>query len=215
MLAWFTRAAHRYGALVNATARNRLLALSMPFAVALTSACTEPVGGEPVPATTLRSSPSSGAEHPSPRAPAPAPEVPSIPSTRSIAGVDPCGLLAPQELEPVGGALGPPHRDEPLLGSCTNLVGGGPEDSAGAGFHVPYQQAMDQQPRGAPVAVDGHSAWLYCEVVEEYQTCTAVTAIREDASLLTMLSKRDTSAADAADMLFGLTSAALSKLPVE
>lgn len=213
-MAWFTCAAHRYGAFVNVTARGCLLALSMPFAVVLLTACTEPVSGRPAPATTLQS-PATDREDAgniSPRTSIP-PDEPRIPRARSIAGVDPCSLLAPPELAAVGGAIGPPHRDEPLPGSCTNIVGGGPEDSVGAGFHVPYREAVAQQPRGVPVAVDGHSAWLYCEIVEEYQTCTAVTAIREDASLLTLLSKHNTSAADTTDMLFGLTRTALSKLP--
>lgn len=204
----------RYVEFVNVTARGYLLALSVPFAAVLPTACTEPVSGRPAPATTLQppATDREDAGNVSPRTSLPVGE-PRIPRTRSIAGVDPCSLLAPPELAAVGGAIGPPHRDEPLPGSCTSIIGGGPEDSVGAGFHVPYQEAVPQQPRGVPVDVDGHSAWLYCEILDEYQTCTAVTAIRDDASLLTLLSKHNTSAADATDMLYGLTRAALRKLP--
>ncbi|GAB3299091.1 DUF3558 family protein [Parasphingorhabdus pacifica] len=195
-------------------ARSFALALSMSLASMAAAGCGGTISGRAEPAST----PPSAVDTPSgqteelPRSSVLA-EAPRIPRPRTIEGIDPCGLLAPRELAAVGGAIGPPHRDRPLPGSCTNLVGGGPEDSAGAGFHIPYREAVAKQPRGVAVDVDGHSAWLYCETIDAYQTCTAVTAIHGDASLLTMLSKRDTTAADTTDMLFGLTRAALGKLP--
>lgn len=196
---------------MNVTARRLLFALPLWFAVPMLSGCTESISGQPeaVPDPAPSTSPSDSNRK---RASGVVGE-PRIPAPRSIEGIDPCSLLTPQELAGVGGAIGPPHPDNPLPGACSHLVGGGPEDSAGAGFHLPYSQAAAKQPRGVQVSVDGHSTWLYCEVIEDYQTCTATTAVRQDRSLLTLLSKRSTSAADTADMLFALTRGALSKLP--
>lgn len=194
---------------VNVTARSCLLALPMCLAVLTASGCAQPISGQAQPVPGFRQTEA----RPQPQRTSATSDQPRIPAPRKVAGVDPCGLLTPQDLGSVGGAIGPPHPNNPLAGTCSHLVGGGPEDSAGAGFHVAYQQAVAKQPRGVAVDVEGHSAWLYCEVVEAYQTCTATTAVRADQSLLVLLSKRDRSAADTADALFRLTRAALRKLP--
>ncbi|GAA0524179.1 hypothetical protein GCM10011581_44900 [Saccharopolyspora subtropica] len=136
-----------------------------------------------------------------------------IPIPRTIAGIDPCNLLTPADLALVGGPVGPPHPDNPIAGSCAHLLGSGPENTAAAGFYEPFEKAANRQPRGVQVDVEGHSAWLYCELVSGYQTCTAATAIHQDHSMLTMLSMQGASAADTSDQLFQLTRAALGKLP--
>ncbi|MBE9374463.1 DUF3558 domain-containing protein [Saccharopolyspora sp. HNM0983] len=162
--------------------------------------CSTLVTGRPVPAAGFAPS-------------APEHRDPSGPVARTTAGTDPCTLLTPDDLEPVGGADGPPHPDNPLPGACTQMLGAGPGNSAGAGFHEPLDAARDRQPEGTPVEVDGHAAWLYCAEVDGFQTCTATTGIAPERSLLTLLSVRGASAADTAGMLHGLTSAALHKLP--
>lgn len=158
--------------------------------------CTTLVAGRPVPAAGF----------------APVPDD-APPAPRSVRGTDPCALLAPQDLDAVGGAAGPPHPDEPLPGSCTRMLAAGPGNSAGAGFHEPLDAARQRQPDGTAVQVAGYRAWLYCEEAGGFQTCSATTGIAPERSLLTLLSVRGASAADTSEMLQGLTEAALQKLP--
>ncbi|MEV0701526.1 DUF3558 domain-containing protein [Saccharopolyspora sp. NPDC050389] len=170
--------------------------------------CAEQVSGEPIPAAGFRDN---TAQPTQPRSTA-ITQV-RIATPRSIEGIDMCGLLTPADLAEVGGPVGPPHADNPIAGACAHLLASGPENTAAAGFYEPFNVALSRQPRGVPGDIEGHSAWLYCELVSNHQTCTAATAIRADRTLLTMLSMQGASAADTSDQLFRLTAAALHKLP--
>lgn len=181
--------------------------LPMLLLCAATGCAATRVPGEPIPAAGFHEN------TPTPTRSAMTAQA-SIPTPRNYAGVDPCGLLTPTDLAVVGGPVGPPHPDNPIPGACAQLLASGPENTAAAGFYDSYELASKRQPRGVPVDVEGHSAWLYCELVNTHQTCTAATAIRTDRTLLTMLSMQGASAADTSDQLFQLTTAALHKLPV-
>ncbi|WP_245761648.1 DUF3558 family protein [Saccharopolyspora shandongensis] len=182
-----------------------LLPMLLLFAA---TACAAQVSGEPIPAagfydnTTPPTQPRSTAVT----------QV-RIATPRGTEGIDPCGLLTPVDLAEVGGPVGPPHPDSPIAGTCAHLLASGTENTAAAGFYEPYQVVVTRQPRGAATDIEGHSAWLYCELVNAHQTCTAATAIRTDRTLVTMLSMQGASAADTSDQLFRLTTAALHKLP--
>jgi uncharacterized protein DUF3558 len=167
--------------------------------------CAAPVPGEPIPAAGFREN------TPQPRSTVAA-QV-RIPVPRNSDGIDSCGLLTPADLAVVGGPVGPPHPGNPIAGACAQLLASGSENTAAAGFYDSYEAAVSRQPRGVPVDVEGYSAWLYCELVDTHQTCTATTAIQSDRTLLTMLSVQGASAADTSDQLFQLTTAALHKLP--
>ncbi|WP_406692412.1 DUF3558 domain-containing protein [Saccharopolyspora sp. ID03-671] len=183
----------------------RLLVLCVLIGGPALTGCASDVAGTPIPAAGFHDQPEATQTRSAIATP------PSIPGPRGE--VDPCTLLAPADLVPVGGAVGPPHPGNPVPGACAHLLGGHPDNTAAAGFHEPYPVLAKRQPRGVEVDVLGYSSWLYCEPVTGYQTCTAATAIRSDRSLLTMLSLKDASAADTADRLFGLTTTALRKLP--
>ncbi|TDD05761.1 DUF3558 domain-containing protein [Saccharopolyspora terrae] len=183
----------------------RVLALCVLIGGSALSGCSTAVVGSPIPAAGFQ-------EHPeTPQTRSAIAQPPRIPAPRGE--VDPCTLLSPDDLVPVGGVAGPPRPGNPVPGACAHLLGGHPDNTAAAGFHEPFTSIARRQPRGVEVDVRGYSSWLYCEPVTGYQTCTAATAIRSDRSLLTMLSLKDASAADTADRLFGLTTAALGKLP--
>ncbi|MCI2416203.1 DUF3558 domain-containing protein [Saccharopolyspora sp. K220] len=184
--------------------RRCVLVLPMLLLCAVTG-CAARVPGEPIPAAGFHENPAQ------PRSTATAPARIAVP--RNPDGFDPCGLLTPADLAVVGGPVGPPHPDNPITGACAHLLASGPENTAAAGFYESYEIAASRQPRGVPVDVEGHSTWLYCELVDTHQTCTAATAIRSDRSLLTMLSMQGASAADTSDQLFQLTTTALHKLP--
>lgn len=164
--------------------------------------CTTAIPGEPVPAAGFHDPPEQWSSSEA-----------AVPVPRATDGFDPCQLLTQQELAVAGGGTGVSHPDNPLPGVCSFPLAGELGNTAAVGFHEAYESAPQRQPRGVRTEVEGHSVWLYCEVVETYQTCTATTAIRRDRSLLTMLSVRNASAADVSDMLFHLTKAALHKLP--
>lgn len=180
---------------------------ALPLLAFALAGCGSGVTGEPIPAAGFQS------EEAPPRTREATPERPRIPQPRNTAEVDPCALLTPDALAPMGGPVGPPHRDDPVPGACAQLLGSAPENTAAAAFYAQYGAVVDRQPRGVAVAVEGHSSWLYCEPVTEHQTCTAATAIAPDRTLLTMLSMRDASAADTSERLFGLTKTALAELP--
>ncbi|RKT82929.1 Protein of unknown function [Saccharopolyspora antimicrobica] len=182
----------RYGYAVTVVRR---CALMVPMMLLFT-ACAEPVTGEPVPAAGFRDEPTTSASTP----------------TASPPEIDPCALLAPEDLAPFGGPAGHPHPDQPFPGACTHPLTNGPANAAAAGFYDPVAAVTERQPGGAAVDVEGRPAWLYCELVDAHQTCTAATSLGPDRSLLTMLTLRDASAADTADHLFGLTTAALRRL---
>ena len=207
-----SRTPRRYGYPVP-NARHRLprvLALCVLIGGSALSGCSTDVAGRPIPAAGFLEHPESEA----PQTRSAIAQPPRIPAPRG--DTDACGLLSPEDLSPVGGVAGPPHPGSPVPGACAHLLGGGPDgpdNTAAAGFHDPFPAIAQRQPRGVEVDVRGYSSWLYCESVTGYQTCTAATAIRSDRSLLTMLSLKDASAADTAERLFGLTTAALQKLP--
>ena len=192
---------------VNLTRRSRALTMPTALLVALElasalSGCSAPIPGQPVPAAGFQdveqtTSPTAEVRIPRPRR----------------TDVDPCTLLAPQDLALVGGAVGPPRPGNPTPQTCSQPLGGAPEDAAAAGYHLPYADAVARQSRGVPVDIEGHSSWLYCELIDTHQTCTAATAVRQDRTLVTMLSKQGASAADTSDQLFRLTTAALGRLP--
>ncbi|GAA2817105.1 DUF3558 family protein [Saccharopolyspora taberi] len=186
---------------MNLTRSSRALTLPIGLASVL-SGCAMAIPGEPIPAAGFQDSE---------RTSAPAADV-RIPQPRRT-DVDPCALLAPEDLALAGGATGPPRPGNPTPRTCSHPVGGGPQDAAAAGYHVPLAEAAARQSRGVPVDIEGYSSWLYCEYIEAHQTCTATTAVRRDQTLVTLLSKQGATAADTSDQLFRLTKAALGRLP--
>ncbi len=201
--AWFAALVPATVIAVNTLRRRPFVVLSAFLLAALTG-CAAPVAGRPVPAAGFQ-------DEPQPRS-TPTPSA-DIPVPRRVDGIDPCGLLAPEDLAPLGGAAGGPLPHDPTPDTCTHPLASAPANAAGAGFGGPYRTAAARQPRGLPVSVDGHSTWLYCELVDTHQTCTATTAIRDDRTLLTLLSAQGSSAADTTDALYRLTEAALHRLP--
>ncbi|MER7014517.1 DUF3558 family protein [Saccharopolyspora sp. NPDC000359] len=169
-----------------------------------TTACAPPVPGEPVPAAGFRDEPTTSATRPGDL---------TSPLPTSSSGTDPCTLLAAEDLAALGGSTGTPHPNQPMPGVCTHPLTSGPENAAAAGYYDPLRAVTERQPGGVAVEVEGRSAWLYCELVDAHQTCTAATELGPDRTLLTMLTLRDASAADTTDHLFGLTTAALRHLP--
>ncbi|MHA6802742.1 DUF3558 family protein [Salinifilum ghardaiensis] len=195
------------------TPARRRLRFALPCgAAALLLGCAAQVPGEPIPAA--------GFTDPPPQDTPGAARPVQIPRPLRTAG-DPCALLGPRDLEPVGGLRGRPHPGNPFPETCTFPLGapgngGGRADrarnTAAAGFHRSYEKTARQQPEGVRTAVRGYSSWLYCEVVRGFQTCTATTAVTEERSLVTMLSLRGAAAADTTARLHGLTEAALKRL---
>lgn len=185
-------AVDRYGNAVIAVRRSAPLLL-----LCAVTACSTPVPGEPVPAV--------GFQEPPTRATAVGQH--SLP-----ASVDPCTLLTPEDLVALGGTAGPPRPDQPMPGVCSYPLTSAPANAAAVGLYHPLEVVAARQPGGVAVEVEGRSAWLYCELVDGHQTCTATTALAPDRSLLTMLTVEGASAADTTDHLFGLTTAALHRL---
>lgn len=198
--------------------------------VTLLSACATYVPGEPVPAVGFDDRPSDAAASPSPgRSPNDSPNDGADDTAQRAADqpldtdrVRPCDLFSPADLEPLGGPHGQPHPGNPTPHSCTFALpapdgaaahSDAGRDTAAVGYHRPFAEAAQAQPDGVRTGVRGRASWLYCEVVDGFQTCTATTAVGSDRSLLTMVSLRATSAADAAERLHQLTTAALDKLP--
>ncbi|WP_237710548.1 DUF3558 family protein [Saccharopolyspora spinosa] len=188
----------------------RRCAFMLPMLLLCTVAgCASKIPGEPIPAAGFHEN--HPAEPAQPRSTDAVQAHIAIP--RNFDGIDPCTLLTPADLAVVGGPVGPPHPDNPIAGTCSQLLTSGRENTAAAGFYEPYEVVSRRQPRGVQLNIEGHSAWLYCELVNSHQTCTAATAIRSDRTLLTMLSMQGAAAADTADQLGKLTAAALHKLP--
>ncbi len=171
------------------------------------SGCGTQIAGHPEPAAGFGQPDESAAPVTSNTNPVP----PTIPQPRGI-NLDPCSLLTPEDLAAVGEPAGPPRPDDPTPGICAHGLRF-EQNAAAAGFDVPFTEVAARQPGGTATAIEGHSTWLYCEKREVYQTCAAATAVREDRTLVTLLSLHGATAADTAEALHGLTSAALSKLP--
>lgn len=197
------------------TARRFRFALSCGAAVLLLG-CAAQLPGRPIPAAgfTEPRQETAGPATPDPATPA------QIPRPLHPAG-DPCALLDPHDLARVGGLDGSPHPGNPFPDTCTFPLGapgddeghgGAARNTAAAGFHRPYGAAAREQPDGVATSVRGYSSWLYCEVVQGFQTCTATTAVSEERSLVTMLSLRGAAAADTTTRLHDLTEAALQRL---
>ncbi|QGK72082.1 DUF3558 domain-containing protein [Allosaccharopolyspora coralli] len=172
------------------------------------SGCGTQIAGHPEPAAGFGAPDETAASATSNASPVPPPTIPQPRGT----DIDPCVLFAPEDLTAVGEPVGPPRPDDPGPGICTHGLRF-EQNAAAAGFGVPFAEAAARQPGGTATAIEGHSTWLYCEKREVYQTCAATTAVREDSTLVTLLSLHGASAADTAEALHGLTGAALRKLP--
>ncbi|HEX2299936.1 MAG TPA: DUF3558 domain-containing protein, partial [Pseudonocardiaceae bacterium] len=133
---------------------------------------------------------------------------------RRLDEADTCTLLAPADLELIGGADGEPRRNALLPQSCSyDLAGGAAGDVAVLAWYKPLDQAREQAPAGALVQTAGYPTWLTCSADDGYQSCSAAVAVRPDRTLLVLLSRRDVSEASVRADLEALTRTALSRLP--
>lgn len=183
------------------------------FAAVALAGCGREVSGDPTAAAGFRPGEASGGPRPT-TAVSGAPQVSRASAPRGVDGVDPCGLLQPADLGALGGAKGEPRRGEPVPDGCFYSLGGGAaHDSVAVGFFKPLDQVKAEQPGGREFDTEGYPTWFRCRVDNGYQTCTAAVGVRPDRTLLTVLSKRDTSADTVRDALNAVTVAALHRLP--
>lgn len=135
--------------------------------------------------------------------------------TKKTDGVDSCSLLRPADLAFLGGTSDTaPIRDEVIPDSCGyRLSGGGERDQAVVALHEPLDQTRGRQPVGEQFDTNGYATWLTCDPEAGTLTCTAALAVRKDATLVMILSKKDTPKEKLIDALHQLTLQALRRLP--
>lgn len=130
-------------------------------------------------------------------------------------GVDSCSLLRPEDLAFLGGTSdSAPIRDEVIPASCGyRLSGGGEQDQAIVALHEPLDQIRQRHPVGEQFDTNGYATWLTCDPEANTLTCTVALAIRRDATLVMIISKKDTPKEKLIDALHQLTLQALRRLP--
>lgn len=141
------------------------------------------------------------------------PDAVRIPSPHLAFVADTCELLEPADLQQLGGGIDTPQRGRVLPESCRYPLAGAKDDNIVVGFFKPFQQARAQEPTGWQDNTDGDDTWLTCASDNGYETCGASIAIQPDRTLVTILSKRDTSEDTVVHRLHTAAVAALHRLP--
>lgn len=171
----------------------------------LLTGCSYTINGDPLPASdatpasapTTTSTTSDGS--------------PKIAKQRSVAGVDPCGLLTVDDLKPVGALTAQPtRRDDQIQESCQYLFDGA---SVVTALYQKYEHVRQRQAKGREVVVDGHSSWVACDLDGNAMVCTTTTAVNPNRSILVAMTLNGGKAEQMTAMLQSLIKVALNRLP--
>ncbi|MGM1057895.1 DUF3558 family protein [Saccharothrix sp. Mg75] len=184
---------------------------AMALALLLTAGCSYTVNGDALPAADV--TPSS-----SPATSAPAGDAaPRIARPRTVVGVEPCSLLTADDLKPIGPFKKEPARkDDVIQESCQYVLDDG--TPAGrtvvAALYQRYEQVRERQERGREVVVEGHSAWVYCELSGQEMACTATLAVNTNRSVLVAMAQPGGVDEQMIAAMQPLLKAGLSRLPL-
>lgn len=172
--------------------------------------CSYTVQGDPlaepgfVPPTTAANSTSSAGSPP------------KIAKQRTVAGVDPCKMLDANDLKSIGPYKKEPTRkDDVIQESCQYLL----EDGSPTGrtvataLYQKYEQVRERQKKGSEKVVDGHSAWVLCDLSGTEQVCTATIAVNANRSILVAMTQPSGDPAKMLAVMEPLCRAALARIP--
>ena len=172
----------------------------------LSGGCSYSVNGTAVPGTgETASAPGSTA-----------PGTPRIARPRTVVGVEPCGLLTADDLRSIGAFKKEPARKDDLIQeSCQYVLDDG--SFAGrtvvAALYQKYQDVRSRQAKGREVVVDGHSAWVFCEISGGSMACTATLAVNANRSVLVAMTQPGGVEEQMLSVMQPLLKAALNRLP--
>ncbi|WP_143532464.1 DUF3558 domain-containing protein [Saccharothrix sp. ALI-22-I] len=180
--------------------------LVMASALLLSAGCSYTINGDALPqagVTPSASSPPSGA--------------PKIAKPRTVVGVDPCKLLNANDLKSIGPYKKEPARkDDVIQESCQYVLDDG--STAGrtvvAALYQKYEQVQARQAKGREVVVEGHSAWVLCDLSGNEMACTATLAVNANRSVLVAMAQPGGVPEQMLAAMQPLLKAALSRLPV-
>lgn len=176
-------------------------------AAALTG-CSYSVNGAPLPesGSTPSSAPvTSAADSP-----------PKIGRQRSVAGVDPCSLLSADDLKDIGPLKkAPARKDDKIQESCQYVL----DDGTPAGrtvvtaLYQKYEHVRARQDKGREDLVEGHSAWVLCDLSGNEMACTATVAVNANRSVLVAMAQPGGVAERMLGVMRPLIRASLNRLP--
>ncbi|MEU5690391.1 DUF3558 domain-containing protein [Actinosynnema sp. NPDC020468] len=142
---------------------------------------------------------------------------PRIAKQRTVAGVDPCGLLTADDLKPIGKLRKEPARkDDVIQESCQYVLDDGTSSgrSVVTALYQQYEQVRARQTKGREEVVDGHSAWLFCDLSGNEQACTATVAVNKNRSVLVAMTQQGGVADQVLASMQPLVKAALARMPL-
>ncbi|MBP2334124.1 hypothetical protein JOF41_000302 [Saccharothrix coeruleofusca] len=176
-------------------------------ALALTG-CSYSVNGTPLPGA--------GSAPPSAPATSSADAPPKIGRQRSVAGVDPCSLLTTGDLADIGPPKKEPARkDDVIPESCQYVL----DDGTPAGrtvvtaLYQKYEQVRARQAKGSEEVLEGHSAWVLCDLSGNEMACTVTIAVNANRSVLVAMTQPGGAAERMLAVMRPLVRSALNRLP--
>ncbi len=190
---------------------------ALPFVVAALAltGCSYSVNGSALPDPNTPSTTATKTSAPSsPAATGPAPK---IAKPRTVAGVDPCGMLDANDLKGIGVFKRDPRRqDDTIQESCQYLLNDGSPNgrTVVTALYQRYEQVRERQRGGAEQLVEGHSAWLFCQLSGPEEVCTATIAVNANRSVLVAMAQTGGVPEQMVVVMAPLLKAALTRIPV-
>ncbi|MEO6769217.1 MAG: DUF3558 family protein [Umezawaea sp.] len=137
---------------------------------------------------------------------------------RKVLGVDPCGLLLPEDFNGVGPLVQAPFMHADFPGMCIYQVGEDvPTDLiVMVGFEESYEQVHARYPGGFEKFTDNHSTLTICgRDTNTDAWCTAWVAVADGATLTVSVRLPKANVDQVASILGRRVAAALKRVPVE
>jgi hypothetical protein len=184
-------------------------ALVTALALLLSAGCSYSINGDALPeAGVTPTTSSSGQDGPS--------NPPKIAKPRTVAGVEPCGLLNADDLKAIGPYKKEPVRkDDVIQESCQYVLDDGSTKgrTVVAALYQKYEQVRTRQEKGHEVVVEGHSTWVLCDQSGSEMACTATLAVNANRSVLVAMAQPGGVPERMVAEMQPLLKAALSRLP--
>ena len=141
---------------------------------------------------------------------------PKIAKPRTVAGVDPCKMLDEADLKSIGPYKKPPARqDDVIQESCAYVLDDGTPTSRTvvSALYQKFETVRDRQKGGKEQLVEGHSAWMYCQLSGSEQICAATIAVNANRSILVAMAQAGGVPDQMLAAMAPLFKAALARIP--
>jgi hypothetical protein len=125
-------------------------------------------------------------------------------------------MLDQADLKPIGPYKKPPTRqDDVIQESCAYVLEDGTPTSRTvvSALYQKFETVRDRQKGGQEQLVEGHSAWMYCQLSGPEQICAATIAVNANRSILVAMAQAGGVPDQMLAAMAPLFKAALARIP--